>query len=464
MFKVNKLIFFVVNILLIVASIGLRVVPRGDEYIILFVIPLLFIISPYVLGVRQTIFMISINAVFFVSGVFFRILEVEDVIMLTTLLVVCAGVSRTLMTLGREFDIYNRSKIIDEERKYNGIVKELEGVEREGRVVEKELVRISRLYEITKQLGSVLKFGDLLDALLDFLENNFRFETAHLLVFSKGEFTHGVSRSVSLGKDSPGAQQAKIEYKALVEYMKERDFKPFYLEREEAKEFFEKVSIKSDTFFAFPLFVEHISAILALEGANKVGFSRFGIVVPQIALELRKVELYEQVEKLSIIDGLTGIYLRRYLIDRLEEEVDRARRLNLTFSVGMIDIDHFKKINDTYGHLVGDAVLKEIAERLKLSVREVDMVARYGGEEFCVVLPETTSDLARTVAERLRKSVESGVVKAFDEKIKVSVSIGVATYPADGNSASVLIDSADNALYRAKRKGRNRVCLAGSKE
>jgi diguanylate cyclase (GGDEF)-like protein len=143
---------------------------------------------------------------------------------------------------------------------------------------------------------------------------------------------------------------------------------------------------------------------------------------------------------------------------RLNEEVDRARRLGLTFSVGMVDIDHFKECNDKYGHLVGDAVLKKISERLKNSVREVDMIARYGGEEFCIVLPETEKELATTVAERLRKSVESKHIKAFDEKVKMTVSVGISTFPQDGENAATLIDKADTALYKAKRKGRNSVC------
>jgi diguanylate cyclase (GGDEF)-like protein len=197
--------------------------------------------------------------------------------------------------------------------------------------------------------------------------------------------------------------------------------------------------------------------MLAIEGAAKSTFPRFRILIPQVTLELRKVELYEQVQKLSIIDGLTETYLRRYLMTRLEEEVDRARRLGLTFSIGMVDIDFFKECNDKYGHLVGDAVLKKVAQRLKNSVREVDMIARYGGEEFCIVLPETTKNFAKTVAERLRESVESEEIKAFDEKMRMTVSVGISGYPEDGLDAATLIDKADTALYKAKRKGRNTV-------
>jgi len=106
---------------------------------------------------------------------------------------------------------------------------------------------------------------------------------------------------------------------------------------------------------------------------------------------------------------------------------------------------------------VGDAVLKEVARKLRTSVREVDMIARYGGEEFCVVLPETTKDLAYAVAERLRKSIEAGEIKAFDEKIRVTVSAGISTFPEDGDNATVLIEAADTALYKAKKRGRNKV-------
>ena len=197
-----------------------------------------------------------------------------------------------------------------------------------------------------------------------------------------------------------------------------------------------------------------------MEGASRQSYGRFRILTSQIALEFRKVQLYEQVQKLSIIDGLTEVYLRRYMMDRLVEEVDRAQRLGFSFSIGMVDVDNFKECNDRYGHLVGDAVLKKVAERLKTSVREVDMIARYGGEEFCIMLPDTNKDLAMTVAERLRKSISSQKIKAFDEDIKVTVSVGVATFPEDEDSVSGIIEKADMALYKAKRQGRNRVCKA----
>jgi diguanylate cyclase (GGDEF)-like protein len=125
----------------------------------------------------------------------------------------------------------------------------------------------------------------------------------------------------------------------------------------------------------------------------------------------------------------------------------------------MIDVDFFKHFNDDYGHLVGDVVLKEVAQTIKKNIREVDLVGRYGGEEFGVLLIETGESEAFLVAERIRRSVEGKKYKAYDENLKITVSIGCATYSASLFEASLLIDSADAALYQAKRMGRNRVCI-----
>ena len=127
----------------------------------------------------------------------------------------------------------------------------------------------------------------------------------------------------------------------------------------------------------------------------------------------------------------------------------------------MIDVDFFKTFNDKYGHLVGDQILREIGTIIKANIREIDIAGRYGGEEFCVVLPDTDVPGAQLAAERIRKSTEETEIKAYDTTVKVTISIGMATFPADGHLMDELIDKADWALYRAKKLGRNKICAFG---
>jgi two-component system cell cycle response regulator len=168
-----------------------------------------------------------------------------------------------------------------------------------------------------------------------------------------------------------------------------------------------------------------------------------------------------RLEALAHTDPLTHLLNRRALTIRLVAELERVRRYNSPLTMLMIDLDHFKMVNDTYGHLVGDEVLRGIAVILQRSLRSVDMVARYGGEEFVIVLPETGEHGAVVFAERIRQRVEQHVFEVGPGRnIRVTVSIGLSSFPAPHvESAEDLFARADAALYRAKEKGRNRVCL-----
>lgn len=172
---------------------------------------------------------------------------------------------------------------------------------------------------------------------------------------------------------------------------------------------------------------------------------------------LEHVALYHQTIELATTDGLTGLHVQRHYKDRLRDEIFRALEHKLPLSVMMIDVDHFKRYNDTYGHLVGDKVLKLVAQVLKDSVRTVDLVSRYGGEEFSVLLLKTPLDGAVTVAERIRQKVEEQEVVASGEKTHVTVSIGIAELTPQFRDAEKFIDQADQALYQAKADGRNLV-------
>jgi len=184
------------------------------------------------------------------------------------------------------------------------------------------------------------------------------------------------------------------------------------------------------------------------------------LMVGVTALCLARLAVSERKLMLrALTDPLTGVFNRRTFLDLSNKEAARARRRGSLTSVLMIDIDHFKRINDSHGHAVGDQVIKALAETATKSLRPTDILARYGGEEFCVTLPETDPELAHRIAERLRSALEQRVVTADGVEVRFTISIGVATF-ATGLSVSAAMARADQALYRAKQNGRNRVEIA----
>ena len=166
----------------------------------------------------------------------------------------------------------------------------------------------------------------------------------------------------------------------------------------------------------------------------------------------------ERLQELSVTDTLTGLHNRLYFRARIGHEFERADRYRSHLSCAMADIDHFKQVNDTYGHATGDAVLKDIGLIFKEALRRIDLAARYGGEEFVFLLPETDEDEALLVGERIREAVERHRFEHEGQVVELTISVGIATFPHTAiESEDRLIDCADQALYRAKRSGRNRV-------
>lgn len=181
----------------------------------------------------------------------------------------------------------------------------------------------------------------------------------------------------------------------------------------------------------------------------------------QAAVAMANSLLYKKIEKLAITDGLTKVYNHRYFYKRAEEELARAKRYGKAFSLIMLDLDFFKKFNDQYGHKSGDLALSSVAQILMDSTRNIDVVCRYGGEEFTIILPETDSESAVPVAERIRSAVENHyfVVAEGQPPVHITVSLGVATYPTDVKSLDELIEYADRALYYSKEHGKNTFML-----
>lgn len=167
---------------------------------------------------------------------------------------------------------------------------------------------------------------------------------------------------------------------------------------------------------------------------------------------------FEQQYKLATTDGLTELYNHRYFQEQMKRQIENSKRYETEFSMIILDIDFFKKFNDTFGHQAGDAVLRQVAQTLKRNVRATDIVCRYGGEEMSIILPNTGKDVAHSTAEKICLRVSDKKFKlGNDRETSVTISLGVATFPYDGQTASEIIDSADKRLYNAKNNGRNQV-------
>lgn len=171
--------------------------------------------------------------------------------------------------------------------------------------------------------------------------------------------------------------------------------------------------------------------------------------------ERKRIE--NELRKLAVTDSLTGAWNRRYFISRGKEELARSLRYKTPFALLILDIDFFKLINDTYGHDIGDEVLKNLTARCRMELRESDVFARFGGEEFAALLPQTNRDNALATAERLLTSIAAMPMKQISETFSITVSIGIVLFNGQETSIEELIKQADQAMYRAKKQGRNRV-------
>ena len=348
-----------------------------------------------------------------------------------------------------------KRKLSFEEQELDGYISELR---------QKEIM-IVKLYEITKNMSQNLTFSEIFHALSVFLTDNFMFRKAGLLILKEAGAVPRVEKEYQVYKEDEETEaQSKettgIDHAEILNIFA-KDKKEIFIARENSEEVFEKLRLNKEvkTLSAMPLLSEkRFVGVLIIENLSRIDFDKLVIVAMQFALEIKKVLLYEKVEGLAITDGLTGLYTRRYFFERLNEELSRSKRHSFSFSFLMIDIDAFKACNDTYGHLVGDIILRDVARLTKESVREIDLVARYGGEEFSLVLPETDKKSAHLAAERIRKKIDEHIFKTYDEKLKITVSIGLAVYPEDSLDASELIEKADKALYLAKGSGKNIVC------
>ncbi|MBI4971375.1 MAG: GGDEF domain-containing protein [Candidatus Omnitrophica bacterium] len=347
-----------------------------------------------------------------------------------------------------------------------------ESKEESVRRLEQQVMDIVRLFEIAKEFNECLAYKELVEVLIQKVLPEVPFARATLILLDD---EHAGTTAFQIGNHVQGVHvieeivENSLEARIIAQLLKIP--KPA---RWDALEHLPKeVELNSDSefpFWIFPLFVEDkIIAVFVIENANPDDYPKFEIVSAQLAMQVKKIKLYETVKELSIIDGLTQVFVRRHFLERFSEELKRSIKHHFNLCVLMLDIDHFKTYNDTYGHLVGDMTLREVASLIKEAVRRVDIIARYGGEEFVIVLPETSKKAGLEVAERIRSTVAKKKFRVYDEETHVTVSIGISSFPEELSKEPSqdaiqmemleLLTRADQALYKAKEEGRNRVVV-----
>ncbi|MDP8253550.1 MAG: GGDEF domain-containing protein [Candidatus Kaelpia aquatica] len=325
-----------------------------------------------------------------------------------------------------------------------------------------DVAKITGFFEISKELTRVMYLQQLPPVIANIVKGSFNFNFLALLVFegekSYSVFIHPKRNSYELKEN--------INYRDILDFEKILiEEEPGFYDGEELNPLFAKLgqSNLSNKMYLIPIILEgKVKGILAFEDLAEEKIDLAHTLSGFLSLTLRKLKLYSEVQELAITDELTQVFVRRHFQDVCWEELDRIKEKKGDACFLMLDLDRFKNCNDTFGHLVGDVVLRETAKIVQQNVREIDIVGRYGGEEFCIFLPDTSLDNGIEVSERIRKAVEKYVFHAYDEVLNITVSIGLSSLIEDAKNYIELVEKADMALYYAKRKGRNRAIAYSS--
>ncbi|MBI3891059.1 MAG: diguanylate cyclase [Candidatus Wallbacteria bacterium] len=320
---------------------------------------------------------------------------------------------------------------------------------------------VQTLYGVAKDISLTLNFNDLLDVILDRAMKIVMAERGSIMLLD--DDTQELKIEVARGVSSEVVSGTRVKLGEAVSGHVLQSGRPMLIADTLKSPNFSKLKegkIAAGTMLSVPLIAKDKRlGVLNVSKATPYTLDErdqelFMGLANQAAVAIENARLYT----LAITDELTKIYIRRFFYQRLSEELRRARRYKGSCTVIILDIDHFKKFNDTYGHPQGDQVLIHVARTLKSCMRKVDIVARLGGEEFAVVCPEQNVEAALVPAERIRRTIEGAMLDLSGVKVNVTVSIGLADFPNHAQNQADVIDRADQALYHAKHTGRNRVC------
>ena len=319
---------------------------------------------------------------------------------------------------------------------------------------------------VGETLRSTHDMKQMLDSILNTAADAVNAEAAVLWLLSpaRGELRPEVVRGITLGEST----RVKVG-DGLVGYVAERA-KAVLLPGEAGGPVFSREEPGYPVAIAVPMYSqERIMGVISTYRRDPARpfaqdeLETVAFLAEQGGVALENVRLHEEAQRLSLTDGLTGVWNRRYFQMQFRQVLATATRFERPFSVLMMDLDHFKQVNDRLGHQRGDALLIEFSQRVTHLLREVDTFARYGGEEFICLLSETDTVGAKTTAEKIHDAIRGVPFGGMDEElVNLTVSIGVAAYPDHGDSFKALVEAADQALYRAKQTGRDRVCVAST--
>ena len=327
---------------------------------------------------------------------------------------------------------------------------------------QKRATELRAINAVAKQATAVLELSELLHSVCEVVQKSFPCDHACVLLkegddlvlqAQKGTLTPSLEEGHHIA-DSPDWWQCPLGSGGI---FKENDVRGLSGEA--------RLYRQAQSSFSVPL-ISHGQplGLLVLFSQQKDFFARtdrqpLESVADIFSSAIQNANYVERVKQLAFLDGLTGIFNRRYLETRLTEEIERSKRYDTILSVVMVDVDRFKLLNDEFGHLLGDEVLRQVSSLLSERLRKSDVVCRYGGEEFVALLPQTTTEQALLVAEKLRRAVAEWRFPGVPRP--VTISAGVATFPDHATTRDDLLQAADGALYTAKQSGRNRVLVAG---
>jgi diguanylate cyclase (GGDEF)-like protein len=321
------------------------------------------------------------------------------------------------------------------------------------------------VYEASRDLGTILKVENLIERVLFISRNLYGYPSSELLLWNQTKkklLLHGRVRNLdTVIFTEPRPVHLSSIFKAVLETGEARR----NVRRGEKTGGDRRDEYRAQL-VAPMIFQGKTIGILNAESPEVNAFSErdehvFSILANSAAMAMENALLHRQMEQLTISDELTGIFNYRFFKMRLEEETKRSVRYGQPLSLIMIDIDWFKRFNDTYGHETGNRLLQGIARVITGCIRDVDIQARYGGEEFMVILPQTGQEEAYKIGERIRQQIAEArfeVGPNGEELVSVTVSVGISCYPENGRPYEELVESVDQALYRAKGAGKNLVC------